>query len=359
MKPTGNDATTWRRIASDAPLRLALMRRAETLRAIREWFWERGFIEVDAPILAPWVGMEPHLIPLRTTVHDERGRGMRLYHQTSPEYALKKLLAAGVPDCFSLAHVFRDGEVSELHNPEFTLLEWYRRDADYTAIMRDTERLVADLATRFLAKPELTRERGRIDLAPPWDRVTVAEAMKRWADLDIVSHPDDESFRTHARSRGHDWVTEESWEDLFFKLFLTCVEPKLGFPRPVILYEYPMRFAALARRHRERPHLAERFEVYIAGIELCNAFTELTDAVEQRERLEREQAERRRLGRDTLAIDEDFLDALAELPPCAGNALGVDRLVMLLTGERTIDRVTWFPHGVLAAWTERHPRRQR
>jgi lysyl-tRNA synthetase class 2 len=192
-----------------------------------------------------------------------------------------------------------------------------------------------------------------LDLAPPWERVTVASAMRRWANLDIEAFPDDASFREHARAQGHDWVRDEAWDELFYKLFITHVEPHLGFPKPTILYEYPARFGALARRHPDRPHVAERFEVYAAGVELCNAFTELTDPVEQRDRLERERGERARLGREALPIDEDFLDAVAELPPCAGNALGVDRLVMLLTDEPTIERVTWFAFGALRAWAER------
>lgn len=354
MRRASHPQTTWRRIASDSALRRSLLLRAEILRAIREWFWARGFVEVDPPILAPWVGMEPHLAPLRTTVHDGSGRAVRLYHQTSPEYALKKLLAAGIPDCFALGHVFRDGEVSELHNPEFTLLEWYRRETDYTALMRDTEQLVADLATRFQGKPELNRRGQRIDVAPPWERITVADAMMRWANVDVETFCDDEAFRRHVRSQGHEWVRDEPWEELFYKLFLTHVEPKLGSPKPVILCEYPARFGALARRLRERPHVVERFEAYVAGIELCNAFTELTDPAEQRERFERECEERRKLGREALPVDEDLLDALTELPPCAGNALGVDRLVMLLVDEPSIERVTWFPFASFRQWMERH-----
>jgi len=347
--------TTWGRIARDPRLRETLVRRGEILRGVREWFWSRGFLEVDPPILAPWVGMEPHLAPLSTVVSDGYGQALRLYHQTSPEYALKKLLAAGIPNCFALGHVFRNGEVSERHNPEFAMLEWYRRDADYTALMDDTAHLVADLASRFCGAAELVYAGQRIDLTPPWERITVAKAMRRWAGVDIEAHPNDESFRAHARTRGHEWVSAESWDELFYKLFLTYAEPKLGLPKPTILCEYPVRFGALARRHPERPHVVERFEAYVAGVELCNGFSELADPVEQRARLEAEQAERRALGREPLVVDEDFLDALEDgFPACAGNALGVDRLVMLLTGETDIARVTWFPFRVFEDWTRRH-----
>jgi lysyl-tRNA synthetase class 2 len=287
-----------------------------------------------------------------------------MFHQTSPEYALKKLLAAGMPDCFALGHVFRDGEVSPLHNPEFTLLEWYRRGADYTALMDDTARLCADLAIELRGSPIIDVGGKPVDLTPPWECITVANAMQRWAGVDIEAHTEDATFREEARNAtfraaarnaGHDWVTNESWDDLFYKLFLTHVEPHLGAPKPVILCEYPVRFGALARRHPERPHVAERFEAYVAGVELCNAFSELADPVEQRERLEAEQRQRAALGAEVLPVDEDFLDALGGgFPVCAGNALGVDRLVMLLAGETDIARVTWFPFSVMAGWAERH-----
>jgi len=355
--PDQPHVTTWRRIASDECLRNALLRRALILRRIREWFWARGFIEVDAPILAPWAGMEPHILPLSTVVTTPsigRPTALRLYHQTSPEYALKKLLAAGIPDCFALGHVFRDGEVSALHQPEFTLLEWYRRGADYTALMDDTARVVADLATMLGGSPWISYAGASIDLSPPWERVTVAEAMHRWARVDIEAHPDDEGFRAHAREQEYAWVTDEPWEDLFYKLFLTHVEPNLGFPRPIILHEYPARFGALARRHPERPTVVERFEAYVAGVELCNAFSELVDPDEQRRRFAEDRRRQVGLGRKPLPADEDLLEALAALPPSAGNALGVDRLAMLLLGERDIARVVWFPYDLLVAWAARH-----
>ena len=349
-------SNAWQRIACDSDLREALVTRAAILRRTREWFWQRGFIEVDTPILAPWVGMEPHLIPLRTIVNDGRGTAVRMFHQTSPEYALKKLLAAGLPDCFALGHVFRDGEVSSLHEPEFALLEWYRTHHDYRALMDDTAQLVSDMATALHGSPEICFGGTHIDLSPPWQRITVAEAMRRWAGVDIEAHSDDESFRAHVRDQGHTWVRDETWADLFYKLFLTYVEPKLGTPRPVILYEYPTRFGALARRHPNKSYVVERFEAYVAGVELCNAFSELIDPDEQRERFMAECDKRRELGREVLPVDEDLLDALSAMPPCAGNALGFDRLVMLLLGRTEIGQVTWFPFDTLAQWARRHSR---
>lgn len=344
--------SSWKRIALDPQLRGNLLLRAAAIRATREWFWRHGCIELDPPVLAPWAPMETHLDPLRTTVTDGFGSEMLMYHQTSPEYALKKLLAAGMPDCFALGHVFRDGEATPMHEPEFTLVEWYRRDSDYTAIMQDTEEYVADLACTVATRPGIEWNGIPCDLSPPWRRITVAEAMHRWTNVDILSVLDDaEAFRAHARERGHCWVSDESWEDLFFKLFITDVEPHLGHGTPVILYEYPASMAALARRKPSDGRVAERFEAYICGVELCNAFSELTDPAEQRRRFEAERAERRRLGREEPPIDEDLLSALASLPDCAGNALGFDRLLMLLTGETGIARVIPFPFRVMRdAW---------
>ena len=356
--PQQDHATTWGRIARDSSLKCSLLLRSEILHQIRMWFRERSFIEVDTPALAPWVGMEPHLVPLSTSVSSTQGNTLKLFHQTSPEYALKKLLAAGISDCFSLGHAFRDGETSPIHNPEFSLLEWYRVGADYTALMDDTANLAADIAERVTGSPHIVRDGKQINLTPPWERITVAEAMQRWAKVDIVTHRDDGSFREHARTQGHGWVRDESWDELFFKLFINDVEPKLGWPEPVILYDYPVRFGALARRSPENPDVAERFEAYVAGIELCNAFSELTDAAEQRSRLEREAEERVELGNERLPVDEDFLDALdGGFPECSGNALGVDRLVMLLAGEPSIERVTWFPFSVYEIWQHRHQRK--
>jgi elongation factor P--(R)-beta-lysine ligase len=342
---------TWRRIADDPTIRDALLLRSKVLRSVREWFWDRDFVELDPPTLAPWTGMEPHLSPLGTVVHNGSGDSLQMYHQTSPEYALKKLLAAGMPSCFALGHAFRDGEVTPLHEPEFTLLEWYRIGVDYNAVMADTEQLVAHLAETLLGTQIIERDGHQVNLEPPWERVTVSDAMHRWAGVDIAAHTGDaEAFRAHALECGHDWVTDESWDDLYYKLLISCVEPNLGTERPTILCEYPVRYGALARRKPGDPAVAERFEAYVAGVELCNAFTELTDPIEQRERFESEQTERENLGNDVPVVDTDLLAALSELPECSGNALGIDRLVMLLAGEYDIARVVPFPWREMQRW---------
>ena len=348
--------TTWRRIADDPGLHDSLLIRARALRETREWFWNRGFIEVDTPVLAPWAGMEPHLVPMHTDVGDGIGR-ITLHHQTSPEYALKKLLAAGMPDCFSLVPAFRNDERGPLHEPEFTILEWYRLGNDYTALMDDTADFSADLARSVRGTTTIEYGGKRADLAADWERVTVADAMRTHAGVDIESHADDESLRAHAREMGHDWVRDETWETLFFKLFIQHVEPNLGVGTPTILCEYPERFGALARRKPGDARVVERFETYVCGVELCNAFSELTDATEQRVRLEREHVERAKIGADSVPVDEDFLDAVADLPECTGNALGMDRLIMLIAGEQNIQRVRWFPFSVFRAWNDRHNRR--
>ena len=250
------------------------------------------------------------------------------YLITSPEYSHKKLLAAGFENIFEITRAFRAGEhFGGLHNPEFTMIEWYRTNADYTAIMDDVEKLVQYVAGQI--SPEQARR-----VEGPWERLTVAEAFQKYTNVNLDEVRDDTEF---------------------FKIFLTHIEPKLGQERPTILYEYPARMAALARivaKPRSTSglateYIAERFEVYIAGMELGNAFSELNDAQEQRRRFMEEQKLRKELGKEVIPIDEDFLDAIGNMPPSAGIALGVDRLVMLLTGAKNIEEVLTFPANEL------------
>ena len=275
-----------------------LVRRAELLAALRGWFAARGFLEVETPVVARSPGLEVHLAALET-----RACGETRYLITSPEYHMKRLLSAGMPRIVYLGRAFRDHERGHEHLTEFTMLEWYRADEGPDALMADVEALVA-LATG--------RER-------PWTRLTVAEALARWGTP--TDDPDD-----------------------VLRQLVERVEPELGKLGAVFLTEWPRALASLARLKPGDPSVSERFEAYVDGVELANGFGELTDAVEQRARFEQDLAERRAQGLPEYPIDEAFLDALAAgLPPCAGIALGVDRLVMLATGAKHIDDVTAFP----------------
>ncbi|MFI5306935.1 MAG: EF-P lysine aminoacylase EpmA [Polyangiales bacterium] len=295
-----------------------LERRARATRAIRGFFDAQRFVEVETPALVPSPGLELHLDALEVS-----GARARRFLHTSPEYHMKRLLAAGMPRIYQLCKVYRSDEHGSLHEPEFTMLEWYRAHADFQQVMQDTERLVASVAEALSGDSAITGKTGPIDLAPPWERLSVHEAFERYAGVRVDSLlPDEESF---------------------YRVLIERVEPALGRNKPTFLTHYPASMASLARLSRDDPSVAERFEAYVDGIELCNGFSELTDASEQRTRFEADLVQRRRLGKPPYPIDERFLAALEHgMPEAAGNALGVDRLLMLLLGEHDVSSVIAF-----------------
>jgi lysyl-tRNA synthetase class 2 len=290
--------------------------------------------------------MEPHIDAFCAPFVPEGGGPARpLWLHSSPEYAMKRLLAEGFPRIFQLARVFRNGEVSDTHNPEFTLLELYRAHTDYRGIMEDLEETVAHCA-RAVAGGTRVEVGGRaLELAPPFERLTAQEAFQTRAGVDLAACDGDAArLRAALRRAGLDTGREgDSFDDLFFRVFLERIEPTLGLERPTYLLDWPAPMAALSRLKPEDPRFAERFELYAGGLELANGFSELTDAAEQRRRLVEEQALRARLGRPVYPLDERFLAALPRMPEAGGVALGLDRLLMLLAGARTLDEVLLFP----------------
>ncbi len=326
------------RLPRDRLARLAA--RGEAMAALRRFFADRDFLEVETPLLVPSPGLELHLDAVTA------GGG---YLITSPEYQMKRLLAAGFERIYQVCKCFRAGERGPHHAAEFTMVEWYRGFAELDAIVRDTEELVAAVVTAVAGAP-VARVAGRaIDVAPPWPRLTVREAMRRWAGVEVAGDEPAPALVAAVRAAGIAVADGTAWDDAFFAAFLARVEPQLAaLDRPVVLEDWPAPLAALARRKPGDPHTALRFEAYVGGIELANAFGELTDPVEQRARFEHDQATRRARGKPVYPIDERLLAALAEgLPPSAGIALGVDRLVMLATGAATIDGVLTFAAGEL------------
>jgi lysyl-tRNA synthetase class 2 len=330
--------------------RAKLAARGRILGAVRDFFAASDYVEVDTPALQVSPGLEPHLKAFATVLHDPRDGGARpRYLHTSPEFAMKKLVAGGLPRIWQLAHAYRDGERSATHHPEFSMLEWYRAGAGYRDLMMECEALLR--CVQEAAAVEALCWRGRsADVRLVWQRLTVAEAFLRHAAIDLLStapdpeRPDAALLGAAAARIGIAPHPGDDWESLYFRIFLECIEPHLGSPAPTILYDYPLALAALSRPKPDDPRLAERFELYVCGLELANAFGELTDPAEQRRRFAADQARKQALYGETYPVDEDFLAALEHgLPECAGIALGFDRLVMLATGAEHIEEVLWAP----------------
>ena len=323
------------------------MARTRIVAAVRDWFTARDFVEIEPGILQVSPGNETHLHAFATELVAPGLAQSRRYLHTSPEFAAKKLLAAGERRIFALARVFRNRERGALHHPEFTLLEWYRADEAYAAVMADCAALLA-VAARAAGTDEL-RFRGRTadPFAPP-ERITVAEAFARLAGIDLLATLDGgvgnrAALASAAAAAGVRYADDDDWSDIFSRALVERVEPNLGIGRATILDHYPLAQATLARPARADPRVAERFELYVCGVEVANAFGELTDAAEQRRRFELEMAEKQRRYGERYPVDEDFLAALAHMPQACGSALGFDRLVMLVTGASRIDQVIWTP----------------
>lgn len=316
--------------------------RHDLVKIIREFFWSKGFDDVETPLLVRLPGQEPNLSPMAVTLHDEYGTAYRGYLHTSPEYAMKKMLAAGFGNIFSITKCFRDQEsFGGLHNPEFTMIEWYRAGKHMNAIMDDIDEMLA-LIYNALGRtyPEYMQS------APQTPRrIHMRHAWREYTGTDLDAYIDRKNLFELCKKRGYRTNEHESYEDLFYRIFLHEIEPNLT--TPTIIHHYPKAMAALAKIDPNDSAYAERFEFYINGMELANAFSELTDPDEQRQRLEHEQEKRTQNGATTYPIDEDFLRALADIPSAAGIALGIDRLVQIYTGCKDISDVIPLPASQL------------
>lgn len=325
----------------NASKRATLLLRAAVLQAIRSFFAREQFLEVETPILVRAPGQEANLLLFETTFNGRTIVPCCLI--SSPEHHMKRLLGAGCERIFQLSRSFRNGERSDLHHPEFTLLEWYRAYASYEEIMADVEQLVAAVCLAVKGTTQV-KYRGRFfDLAPPWERLTVREAFGRYAGVELEPGSSREAFYLQARECCPSVDTSDTWEEIFFKVFLEKVEPAMAGGRPVLLKDYPACMAALAKI-RAGDQVAERVEAYVAGLELANGFTELNDPREQRRRFAVERGKRAAQGYPLHPLDEEFARMLEMgMPPAGGMALGVDRLVMVLADALRIDEILAFP----------------
>lgn len=338
---------SWWDPARHAARRPRLIVRNRIASAIRAWFAASDFVEVDCASLQVSPGNETHLHGFETTLLSTAGERATLYLHTSPEFACKKLLAAGEARLFTLAKVFRNRERGRLHSPEFTMLEWYRAHETYEALMADCAALLVAAADAAQVERLSWRNLSADPRAVP-ERLTVLEAFTQCAGIDLgttfdAERTDVEALSGMARAAGIRVADDDTWSDVFSRVLVEKIEPTLGHGRASLLIDYPIHEAALARPKPGAPHVSERFELYACGVELANAFTELTDVQEQRRRFEADMAEKARIYGERYPVDDAFLDALAIMPPATGAALGFERLVMLLTGAAHIDEVTWAP----------------
>jgi lysyl-tRNA synthetase class 2 len=325
-----------------------LLARAQVTIFLRRWFSAKGFIEVDPAALQASPGNETHLHGFKTALILPDGSPRDAYLHTSPEFAMKKLLAAGERQIFALTRVFRNRERTALHAPEFTMLEWYRVGVPLEQLIEDCTALTALAAYVAGAKTFAFRGREMSPFEPP-ELLTVRDAFRRYASVDLYDSlpigglPDTERLARQAKDIGLHVAADDDWSDIFSRLLSERVEPQLGLGRPTILHAYPASEAALARVSSDDPRTAERFELYCCGVELANAFHELIDPAVQRRRFEADMAAQQRIYGTADPIDEDFLSALAEAPDASGAALGFDRLMMLAAGADSVESVQWTP----------------
>jgi lysyl-tRNA synthetase class 2 len=339
---------SWWRHDRFGKIRKNLEARAKMLTALRIYFAQQAFTEVDVPALQVSPGLEPHLHAFETRYEFPHGDWQTLYLHTSPEFTCKKLLAAGMERIYTLGHVFRNREGSSRHHPEFTMLEWYRVGAGYKDLMEDCLS-VLQAALHASGRDKFFHKGLNCDgLAKP-EILTVQEAFQRHAGIDLLAtidnpaNPSPAKLAEEAKRLKLRVARDDRWEDIVLHIMAEKIEPHLGVKQPCFLADYPICMAALARPKPGAPHLAERFELYVCGVELANGFVELTDAKQQRSRFEADMALKEKLYGSSLPLDEDFLVALSHMPEAAGIALGFDRLVMLATGAEDIAEVLWAP----------------
>lgn len=338
---------TWQKIKTNPQLLKHYFLRETIIDAIREFFKTNGFHEVETPLLLPQPSTEPFLEVFDTQLFFADGQRDLAFLPTSPEFSMKKLLAAGSGSIFQICKSFRNGEGrSSRHNPEFTILEWYKTPGDYTDVMRDVERLMRYIYT-IVKKDKtytLVYQGKKYSLKETFERITVSEAFLRYADITEEDMLSEERLLEIGRKKGYQVTADTTWEQMFNQILFNEIEPHLGKKTPTFLYDYPASQAALSQKKEDDPRFAQRVEVFLAGFELGNGFTELTDANEQKQRCLSDLDERRKLGKKAYGLDMDFIQALESgMPPTGGIAMGVDRLIALFSNAASIQDTLFFP----------------
>jgi lysyl-tRNA synthetase class 2 len=317
--------------------------RSRIMKSIREFFELNDFIEVEVPILTPYPTLDSNIVSMETIIKDDSGNSHTLFLHTSPEHCMKKLISAGAEKIFFLGKVFRNQELTNLHNPEFTLLEWYRINSNYKDIQKDTQNLVCYIAKNIFSTDQINYQGSKILLNSSWEYMTIRNLFKEKVGIDLDHCQDTESLKNSLAKLNINFLPEDDWETLFFRLFIERIESDIGFSQPTFVMDYPYRMALMAQKKAGTTNWVERTELYIAGIELANGYSELIDPDELLKRFIKEQAKKKEEGYD-YHIDEDLILALKSgMPSSAGIAFGVDRLIMLFTNQTHIKNVLFFP----------------
>lgn len=342
---------TFQRLKHDPELWRSHRVREKVIDAIRAYFKSSGFHEVETPLLLPAPSTEPFLEVFKTELKDDQGNRWDAFLPSSPEFAMKKLLSAGSGSIFTITKSFRNGEGrSSKHNPEFTILEWYAANGDYWTVAEQFEELMLHILDTVHSPDQrvrgsmITYQGKEYSLTTPWERISVAEAFETYAGIDTPTMLDEAKLKEKGREKGYTITDATTWEEIWNQIIANEIEPRLGTAGPTILYDYPASQAALSRKKADDPRFAERFEVFLAGMELGNCFTELTDWQEQEARCLADLEERKNLGKTEFPMDTDFIDALKMgMPPTGGIAVGVDRLASLFADVPSITDVLYFP----------------
>jgi lysyl-tRNA synthetase class 2 len=313
------------------------------LRHVRSFFDRKHFLEIEAPILTPYPTLDNNIESIDCTLSGPDDSEHRLFLHSSPEHAMKKCLASGSGNIYYLGKVFRNREATRMHNPEFTMAEWYRMDSDYRDIMKDLENLIGGILHAMTGRHSIRYQSHQIDLKPPWTELSITEAFGKKLGLSTVDLLDKDSLKKTAAKNSIYFSPDDNWEILFHRLFMEKIEPFLGLDRPVFVRDFPSEMGLMAKCKNREPEFVERVELYIAGIELANGYSELTDPETQYQRFCRQHKIKEDSGFTGYPIDDELIDALENLTPCSGVALGVDRLIMLFLDKTNIRDVILFP----------------
>jgi elongation factor P--(R)-beta-lysine ligase len=336
---------TWQRIKRNPALLKTYFVREKVIHDIREYFLDQGFHEVFTPIMVPIPSIEPNLEVFETELRTSGGKSKRAFLISSPEYSHKRLLSAGVGSLFEITHSFRnEEEVSRLHSPEFTILEWYKVNSNYKDIMIEFENLFC----KIMGRDNFFYQGIEYDISRPWPRLSVAKAFEEFCGIDSETLLDEKRLLEAGKAKGYQITSNTDWEQMFYQIFLNEIETKIrDSKKPCFIYDYPLAQASLSKPAKD-PRFAERFEVFLAGVELGNCFSELTNAKSQHKRFEEDLAARKKMGKTDFPIDEDFIEALREgMPTSSGIAVGIDRLVMLAADVPSVSDTIFFPDNEL------------